>query len=255
MNTCGTSHRKSMKHRPELQWAYGQMWRPTRSGGRRYRWSHRWPHGLRRSPTDGETPLRKSNRSQRTDTVSKDVAQERRQCEWDQQTRPTPRKGGGQAQDIARERQLGPPPKRTRTPPRRSEGWNAWATPTWPQTEEQTRDRSRNPEGEEPKRETRTLVASARATVSSPAATGRKEKHQAAAEAQPEYFQAQKKACWQEEIQRRWPWKRIHSQGNTMERSKNFRRQAASARTTRKEGAGGCRAQRGAFDRGSNPTR
>ena len=45
-------------------------------------------------------------------------------------------KGGGHAQDIARERQQGPPPKRTRTPPRRSEGWNGRATPTGPQTEE-----------------------------------------------------------------------------------------------------------------------
>ena len=34
------------------------------------------------------------------------------------------KKGGGHAQDTARERQLGPPQKRTRTPPRRSEGWN-----------------------------------------------------------------------------------------------------------------------------------
>ena len=69
------------------------------------------------------------------------------------------------------------------------------------------------------------------------------------------YFQAQKTTCGQEEVQRRWPWKRIYSQGSTMERSNNFRRHAASAWTTRKECAGGCRAQRGASDRGSNPIR
>ena len=34
------------------------------------------------------------------------------------------------------------------------------ATPTGPQTEEQTRDRCRTPEGEEPKREARTLADS-----------------------------------------------------------------------------------------------
>ena len=37
----------------------GRMARPwirTRSGVRRYRWSHREPHGLRRNPTHGEMP-------------------------------------------------------------------------------------------------------------------------------------------------------------------------------------------------------
>ena len=93
-----------------------------------------------------------------TDTVSKDTAREGRHCERDRQTRPEQRKGGGYAQDIARERQQGPSHKRTRTPPRRSEGWNGLATPTGPQTEEQTRDRCRTPEGEELKREARTLA-------------------------------------------------------------------------------------------------
>ena len=59
-----------------------------------------------------------------TETVSKDTARGGRQCEQDRQTRPTQRKGGGHTQDIAREHQQGPPHKRTRTPPRRSEGWN-----------------------------------------------------------------------------------------------------------------------------------
>ena len=67
-------------------------------------------------------------------------------------------KGGGHSQDIARGRQQGPPPKRTRTPPRRSEGWNGRATPTGPQTEEHTRDRCRNPgKGRTLEREPRTL--------------------------------------------------------------------------------------------------
>ena len=72
----------------------------------------------------GETPLRKSYRPQMTDIDSKDTAREGRNCERDRQTRPMQRKGGGHSQDIARERQQGPPHKRTRTPPRRSEGWN-----------------------------------------------------------------------------------------------------------------------------------
>ena len=68
------------------------------------------------------------------------------------------------------------------------------------------------------------------------------------------YFQAQKTTCGHEEVQHRWSGKLIHSQGSTMERSNNFRRHAASVRKTRKKGAGGCRAQRGASDGGSNPT-
>ena len=56
-------------------------------------------------------------------------------------------------------------------------------------------------------------------------------------------------------MQCRWPWKRTYGQGRTKERTKNSRRHAASARATRKESAGGCRALRGASDRGSNPIR
>ena len=69
------------------------------------------------------------------------------------------------------------------------------------------------------------------------------------------YFQAQKTTCGQEEGQCRWPWKCTYGQGRTMERSNNSRRHAATVRTTRKKCAGGCRAQRGASDRGSNPIR
>ena len=78
----------------------------------------------------------------------------------DRSTRPTQRNGWGHAQDIARERQQSPPQKRTRPPPRRSEGWNEWATPTGPPTEEQTRARWQTPEGEGPSREGRTLADS-----------------------------------------------------------------------------------------------
>ena len=69
------------------------------------------------------------------------------------------------------------------------------------------------------------------------------------------YFQAQKTTCRQEEVQCRWPWNRTYGQGRTMERSSNTRRQTATARTTRKECAGSCKALRGDSDRGSNPIR
>ena len=68
-------------------------------------------------------------------------------------------------------------------------------------------------------------------------------------------LQAQKTTCRQEAVQSRWTRKRTYGQWSTMERSKNLLRPAASARTTRKEGASGCRAQRGASDQGSNPIR
>ena len=68
-------------------------------------------------------------------------------------------------------------------------------------------------------------------------------------------LQAQKTTCWREAVQSRWTWKRTFGQESTMERSKNLPRPAASVRTTRKEGASGCRAQSWATDRGSNPSR
>ena len=71
----------------------------------------------------------------------------------------------------------------------------------------------------------------------------------------PPYSQAQKTTCGQEEVQCRWPRKHTYGQGRTKERPKNSRRHATSARTTRKEYASGCRALRGASDRGSNPIR
>ena len=74
----------------------------------------------------------------------------------DRATRLTQRNGWGHAQDIAREHQQSPPQKQTRPPPRRSEGWIEWVTPTWPPTEEQTRERWQTPEGEGPSREGRT---------------------------------------------------------------------------------------------------
>ena len=124
MNTFGTSCRKSMKHRPELQRLTAKWRRLTRSGVRRYRWSHRKPV---RAPTEpksrGDAPLQElalTNDGNRQQTHRARGATMRR----DRPTRPTQRKGGGHAQDKARECQQGPPQKQTRTPPRRSEGWN-----------------------------------------------------------------------------------------------------------------------------------
>ena len=66
-------------------------------------------------------------------------------------------------------------------------------------------------------------------------------------------FHAQKTTCGQEDVQCRGPSNLTYGQGRTMERTNNSQRYSATARTTRKEGASGCRALRGASNRGSNP--
>ena len=124
MKTCRTSRRKSMKHRPELQWHMAKRRRLTRSGVRRYRWSHRHPP---RAPTE---PKARGDAPPQELTLTNDRNRQQRHCargatlRRDRPTRPTQRKGGGHAQGIARERQQSPPQKWTRTPPKRSEGWN-----------------------------------------------------------------------------------------------------------------------------------
>ena len=90
-----------MKHRPELQRLTAKWRRLTRSGVRRYRWSHRNSPRAPRDQTQGETPLRKSetrtndgNRQQRHGARGATMRRDR-------PTRPTQRNGGGHAQDIA----------------------------------------------------------------------------------------------------------------------------------------------------------
>ena len=118
----------SMKHRPELQWAYGQItetdqdrWKAIEVEPPLTPWAPTEPNVWGDAPPQ-ELPLAKDGHHQQRRGERGDSANEI--DKRDRQTRPTPRKGGGHAQDIARERQLGPPQKRTRTPPRRSEGWN-----------------------------------------------------------------------------------------------------------------------------------
>ena len=118
---CRTVNRK---HQPEHQRHPAIRRRPTRSGVRRYRWSNRNSPRAPTGPTPGETPLRKSEKR------TKDGNRPERHCARGATTRreltmrPTQINGGGHTQDIARERQQSPPQKRTRLPPRRSEGRN-----------------------------------------------------------------------------------------------------------------------------------
>ena len=77
------------------KWRTPRPRRLTRTGVRRYRWSHRESHGLRRNPSHGETPSRKSDHAQRMDTAIEDTAREGRLGERDRQTRPIQRKAEG----------------------------------------------------------------------------------------------------------------------------------------------------------------
>ena len=72
------------------------------------------PYGTN-APPQSETPTKDGNRPERHGARGATMRRE-------QTMRPTQRNGGGYAQDRARERQQSPPQKRTRPPPRRSEG-------------------------------------------------------------------------------------------------------------------------------------
>ena len=194
-----------------------------------------------------------------TETVSKDPSREGRQCKRDRQTRPTHRKGGGHAQDIARERQQGPPHKRTRTPPRRSEGWNGERLLRGLKLRNKRKIgvgplKGKNQRERQELSQTRCRSEGHRKHSGSRRAQRESAGRDRSSPVQ-RYCQAQKTYCGQEEGQCRWPLKRTYGQGRTKARSENSRRHGTSARTTRKEGAGGCRALRGASDRGSNPIR
>ena len=103
----------------------------------------------------------------------------------------------------------------------------------------------------------RRLAAPVRITVSTPAAPGHQENRKAEAEASPEgeVSKHKRQPADRRECRAGGPGSRSTVSGAQLERSKNLLRPAASARTTRKEGASSCRAQRGASDRGTNPKR
>ena len=75
-------------------------------------------------PTPRETPLRKSETCTKDGNRPERHGARRATMRRELTRRPTQINGGGHAQDIARQRQQSPPQKRTRLPPRRSEGRN-----------------------------------------------------------------------------------------------------------------------------------
>ena len=173
--------------------------------------------------------------------------------------RPTQINGVGPTRDIARESQQSPPQKRTRLPPRRSEGRNEWATPTGPPTEEQTREKVTDPGRGRTKqrgKNSRWLAASGRER-SAPAAPGCQENRPAEAEATPEGEGSKPKRQSADRGQSRLgePGGRPTARGAQRREPRNPPKPTASERYTRKEGTSGCRAQSWATDRGTNRSR
>ena len=179
---------ENRKHWPELQSHTAKWRRPTRSGVRRYRWSHRnSPRAPMEPNARGDAPPQKPNAHQWQKPSAKTRCK-RGDSAMGTINETNAKNGWGHAQDKTRERQQSPPQKRTRPPPRRSEGWNEsdsdrasnWGTNARKETDPwrgRTKQRGKN---------SRRLAAAGRITASAPAATGRQENLQAEAKASPE---------------------------------------------------------------------
>ena len=177
-----------MKHRPELQVSHGKIAETDQARCKaikveppRTPWAPTEPYRMGRRPSARATARKGLILSAKTRRERGDIANgiyKRDRCKEKRMAR----------QDIAIERQKGPPHKRTRTPPRRSEGWKGERLRQGPKLRNKTREVS-DPwrvRTKERVKNSHKLTAAVRATVSPPAATGRQENPQAEAEAQPE---------------------------------------------------------------------
>ena len=229
---------ENMKHRPELQWHTANWRRPTRSGVRWYRWSHR---NSPRAPTEpntwGDAPPQKLNAHQ-----------------WRKPAAKTRCKRGDNVTGLTNETDA---KKRRRA--RSGHSQRASAKPTaeadkattkkergmeWVSDSDRASNRGTNARKEadpwrgrtkqrEKLSQTRCLSEDHRKRTGSPRAP-RESSGRGQSLTRRRSLQAQKTTCWQEAVQSRWTWKQTHGQGSTMERSKNLPRPAASVRTTQK---------------------
>ena len=178
-----------MKHRPELQSHTANWRRPTRSGVRRYRWSHR---NSPRAPTEpnawGDAPPHKRNAHQwrkpsaktwckRSDNATGSIN------ETDTKKRLRARSGHSQRASVK------PTAEADKATTKKEQGmeWvsnsdkaSNWGTNTRKVTDPwrgRTKQRGKN---------SRRLAAAGRITASAPAAPGRQENRQAEAKASPE---------------------------------------------------------------------
>ena len=239
---------ENMKHRPELQSHTVNRRRPTRSGVRRYRWSHR---NTPRAPMEpnawGDAPPHKRNTHQWRKPSAK--TQCKRGDNATGSINETDAKKWLRARSGHSQRVSAKPTAEADKATTKKERGMEWVSDSdrasnWGTNARKVRDPWRGRTKQRGKN-SRRLAAAGRTTASASAATGRQEKRQAEAEASPEGegSKPKKQTSWQEAEQSRWTWKRIYGQGSTTERTKNLPRPAAPVRTTRQEGASGCRAQ------------
>ena len=215
---------ENRKHRPELQSHTANWRRPTRSGVRLYRWSHRnSPRAHTEPNTWGDAPSQKRNAHQWRKPSAKTV-QEGRQCDGTDQrdrrketaegtlrTKPESvskahrRSGQGHHQEGARDgtserlrqglqlrnkREKGDKPQKGKDQAEREE-----PTPTCSRREDHSKRSGSHRAPRESSGRGRSLTRRRR-------------------------LQAQKPTCRQEAEQSRWTWKRTYGQGSTMERTK-----------------------------------
>ena len=180
---------ENMKRRPKLQWHTANWQRPTRSGVRRYRWSHR---NSPRAPTEpnawGDTPLQKRNEHQwrkpsaktqckRGDNVTGSIN------ETDAKKRRRARSGHSQRASAKPTAEVDKATTKKEwgmewvSDSDRASNWGTNARKVTDPWRGRTKQRGKN---------SRRLAAAGRVTASAPAAPRRQENRQAEAEASPE---------------------------------------------------------------------
>ena len=178
-----------MKHWPELQWHTANWRRPTRSGVRRYRWSHRnSPRALTEPNAWRDAPLQKQNAHQGRKPSAKTRCKRGDNATGsinDTDAKKQLRARSGHSQ-RASAKPTAEADKETTKKERgmervsdsdRASNWGTNARKVTDLRRGRTKQRGKN---------SRWLAAAGRTTASGPAAPGRQENHQAEAEASPE---------------------------------------------------------------------
>ena len=176
---------ENMKHRPELQCHMVDWRRPTRSGVRRYRWSHR---NSLRAPTEpnawGDAPPQKRNGHQWRKPSAKTRCKRGNNAtgsinETDAKKRLRAHSGHSQRASAK------PTAEADKATTKKERGMESVSDSNWGTNTRKVTDPWRGRTKQRGKN-SRRLAAAGRITASAPAAPGRQENRQAEAEASPE---------------------------------------------------------------------
>ena len=236
-----------MKHRPELQRHTANWRRPTRSGVRRYRWSHR---NSPRAPMEpnawGDAPPQKRNAHQRRKPSAKTRCKRGDNVtgsinDTDAKKRLRARSGHSQRASAK------PTAEADKATTKKERGMESERLRQGLQLRSKRERGDRPPKGkDQAEREELSPTRCRREDHSKCSGSPRAPRElsgRGRSLTRRRRLQAQKTTCRQEAEESRWTWKQTYSQGSTIERTKNHPRPAATVRTTRKEGASGRRAQ------------